>query len=117
MEYDVTLFTPVLLMSRVVLMNWKGGVEKETILDLLATLVYCANRIQIDDSDGSGGDGDGGAPAAVFGACVRACVRACRCVYVCVCARPCVNEWVLLSLVCGWIPLHKCERCCGAFIS
>ena len=36
--YDALLVTPLLLLSKVILFNWKGGVEKTSMLKLLATL-------------------------------------------------------------------------------
>ena len=45
MDSDVTLLTPVLLLSKVILFNWKGGLQKTKILDELAILVEVANSV------------------------------------------------------------------------
>lgn len=44
-DSDATLLTPILLLSKVVLFNWKGGVQKNQILNELAILVEVANCI------------------------------------------------------------------------
>ena len=43
--YDALLVTPLLLLSKVILFNWKGGVEKTSMLKLLATLAHAASKI------------------------------------------------------------------------
>jgi hypothetical protein len=49
--YDMQLVVPLLLMAGVVLFNWKGGVQKTTILSMLGTLARAAKTIS-DDSNG-----------------------------------------------------------------
>lgn len=44
-ESDATLLTPILLLSKVILFNWKGGLQKNKILDELALLVEVANCV------------------------------------------------------------------------
>ena len=39
------LLTPILLLSKVILFNWKGGMQKNQILNELAILVEVANRV------------------------------------------------------------------------
>ena len=51
-EYDALLVTPLLLLSKVIVFNWKGGVEKTSILKLLASLARAASKIDLgSDSD------------------------------------------------------------------
>ena len=38
-DSDITLLTPILLLSKVILFNWKGGLQKNQILNELAILV------------------------------------------------------------------------------
>ena len=42
---DIILLTPILLLSKVILFNWKGGVQKDTILNELAIFVEVANYV------------------------------------------------------------------------
>ena len=42
---DITLLTPILLLSKVILFNWKGGVQKNQILNELAILAKAANCV------------------------------------------------------------------------
>ena len=44
-DSDATLLTPILLLSKVILFNWKGGLQKSKILDELAILVEVANCV------------------------------------------------------------------------
>jgi hypothetical protein len=59
MAYDTVLVSPVLLTSKVVVFNWKGGVERDTILNKLGVLAWAAKRI--DPSGDGGSDGADGA--------------------------------------------------------
>eukprot|EP00050_Salpingoeca_kvevrii_P018039 m.70273 g.70273 ORF g.70273 m.70273 type:complete len:558 (-) comp7869_c2_seq1:2826-4499(-) len=43
--HDIALMAPLLLVTKVVLYNWKGGLEKNTILQRLGTLVKAASMI------------------------------------------------------------------------
>lgn len=43
--HDVQLMAPLLLVTKAVLYNWKGGLEKNTILQRLGTLVKAASMI------------------------------------------------------------------------
>ena len=47
-ESDITLLTPVLLLSKVILFNWKGGMQVNQILNQLVILVEVAKRVQAD---------------------------------------------------------------------
>ena len=47
-ESDIILLTPILLLSKVILFNWKGGMQKDRILNELAILVEVANRVSFD---------------------------------------------------------------------
>ena len=38
-DSDTTLLTPIVLLSKVILFNWKGGMQKNQILNQLALLV------------------------------------------------------------------------------
>jgi hypothetical protein len=51
-SYDMLLFTPVLLVSKCCVFNWKGGLEKDAMLDLLGTLAKNAKRIELRDEGG-----------------------------------------------------------------
>jgi hypothetical protein len=51
LKNDISLITPVLLLSKVVLLNWKGAVEKDSILQLLRLLVRCAQRVMVKDEN------------------------------------------------------------------
>ena len=42
---DIILLTPVVLLSKVILFNWIGGVQKDTILNELAIFVEVANCV------------------------------------------------------------------------
>ena len=44
-ESDATLLTPIILLSKVILFNWKGGLQKNQILNELALLVEVANCV------------------------------------------------------------------------
>ncbi len=44
-DSDTTLLTPILLLSKVVLFNWKGGLQKNQILNELAILVEVGNCV------------------------------------------------------------------------
>ncbi|XP_028396210.1 uncharacterized protein LOC114520181 [Dendronephthya gigantea] len=44
-ESDATLLTPILLLSKVILFNWKGGLQKNNILNELGLLVEVASRV------------------------------------------------------------------------
>ena len=50
-ESDATLLTPVLLLSKVVLFNWKGGLQKNQILNELAVLVEVGNCVSSNSFD------------------------------------------------------------------
>ena len=47
-DSDITLLTPILLLSKVILFNWKGGMQTNQILNELAILVEVANRVSFD---------------------------------------------------------------------
>lgn len=47
MDLDVTLALPILLTSKVVLFNWKGGFRMTTILNKLALLAKAAQRVAL----------------------------------------------------------------------
>ena len=47
-DSDITLLTPILLLSKVILFNWRGGMQKNQILTELAILVEVANRVSSD---------------------------------------------------------------------
>ena len=49
-DSDITLLTPILLLSKVILFNWKGGIQKNQILNELAILVEVANRVSSDST-------------------------------------------------------------------
>jgi hypothetical protein len=70
MAYDTVLVSPVLLTSKVVVFNWKGGVERDTILNKLGVLAWAAKRIDPsgDDDGCSDDDGDDAAAAAAAAA-------------------------------------------------
>ena len=44
-DSDTTLLTPILLLSKVILFNWKGGLQKNQILNELAILVEVGNCV------------------------------------------------------------------------
>ena len=44
-DSDTTLLTPILLLSKVILFNWKGGLQKTQILNELAILVEVGKRV------------------------------------------------------------------------
>ena len=47
-DSDITLLTPILLLSKVILFNWKGRMQTNQILNELAILVEVANRVSFD---------------------------------------------------------------------
>ena len=49
-DNDITLLTPILLLSKVILFNWKGGLQIIQILNELAILVEVAKRVSSDSS-------------------------------------------------------------------
>ena len=49
-DNDITLLTPILLLSKVILFNWKGGLQIVQILNELAILVEVAKRVSSDSS-------------------------------------------------------------------
>ncbi|XP_046851563.1 uncharacterized protein LOC124444916 [Xenia sp. Carnegie-2017] len=44
-DSDTTLLTPIILLSKVILFNWKGGLQKNQILNELAILVEVGNSV------------------------------------------------------------------------
>jgi hypothetical protein len=44
-DSDTTLLTPIILLSKVILFNWKGGLQKNQILHELAILVEVGNCV------------------------------------------------------------------------
>ena len=44
-QSDITLLTPILLLSKVILFNWKGGRQKNKILEHLAIYIEVAKRV------------------------------------------------------------------------
>ena len=48
-ERDVALALPILLTSKVVLFNWKGGPQVNSMLNNLATLVTAARRVAMEE--------------------------------------------------------------------
>ena len=48
-DSDITLVTPILLLSKVILFNWKGGMQKEEILNKLAILAKVAHHVSSDN--------------------------------------------------------------------
>ncbi len=44
-DSDAKLLTPILLLSKVILFNWKGGLQKNLILNELAILVDVGNCV------------------------------------------------------------------------
>jgi hypothetical protein len=53
-QYDALLVTPLLLLSKVVVFNWKGGVEKTSILKLLTSLARAASSIDLGNTGDDG---------------------------------------------------------------
>jgi hypothetical protein len=60
--YDVHLIAPLLLVSKVLMYNWKGAPNKHVMLESLLTLGEAAQRVHVGDSKqvGGGGGDDGG---------------------------------------------------------
>jgi hypothetical protein len=59
--YDARLVTPVLLMSKVVIFNWKDSLQKDAILNLLGVMIMAAEGIKLgEQQEGSGGGGESG---------------------------------------------------------
>ena len=52
-DSDIILLTPILLLSKVILFNWIGGLQKIRILNELAILVEVANRVLSDSFEDS----------------------------------------------------------------
>ena len=50
-EYDVQLLAPLLLVSKVVIFNWKGAPCKEDMLQKLYVMTQAAERINPDESE------------------------------------------------------------------
>ena len=44
-QSDISLLTPILLLSKVILFNWKGGRQKNKILEHLAIYIEVAKRV------------------------------------------------------------------------
>lgn len=53
-KYDSKLVSPVLLMSKVVLFNWKAGVLKDEIINRLACIAMAANGIDTEEREQGG---------------------------------------------------------------
>ena len=51
-DSDTTLLTPVILLSKVILYNWKGGLQKKQILHELAILVEVGNCVSYNSFEG-----------------------------------------------------------------
>lgn len=52
-QCDITLLTSILLLSKVILFNWKGGMQKNKILNELTILAQVAKRVwsnSVDDN-------------------------------------------------------------------
>jgi hypothetical protein len=58
--YDARLITPVLLMSKVVIFNWKDSLQKDAILNLLGVMIMAAEGIKLGGQDESNGERDSG---------------------------------------------------------
>ena len=54
-KYDIKLVTPALLFSKILIFNWKGGPQQDTMLDMLGVLANAAESIKLPGEDGSGG--------------------------------------------------------------
>ena len=54
-DSDTTLLTPVLLLSKVILFNWKGGLQRNMILDELAIVVEVGNCVSSKSSSNFNG--------------------------------------------------------------
>jgi hypothetical protein len=52
--YDALLVTPLLLLSKVILFNWMGGVEKTSMLKLLTSLARAASKIDLGNASDEG---------------------------------------------------------------
>eukprot|EP00937_MAST-01D_sp_MAST-1D-sp2_P003750 g3750.t1 len=50
-EYDMLLVTPALLLSKVLLLNWKGSAQPDAILSLLGVLADAAESINLPDDE------------------------------------------------------------------
>eukprot|EP00937_MAST-01D_sp_MAST-1D-sp2_P003764 g3764.t1 len=50
-EYDTLLVTPALLLSKVLLFNWRGAPEADTMLELLGVLADAAESINLPGDD------------------------------------------------------------------
>jgi hypothetical protein len=60
LEYDVSLFTPMLLCSNVLMFNWNGGFRKDSILDSLSVILDVLVKLDAEDLVGMVGmDGKG----------------------------------------------------------
>jgi GR25 family glycosyltransferase involved in LPS biosynthesis len=61
--YDTMLVSPVLLAAKVVIFNWRGGVEKDSMLQKLGCLAWAARNIdhgRDDDDDDDDSDSNDG---------------------------------------------------------
>jgi hypothetical protein len=63
--YDVHLIAPLLLVSKVLMYNWKGAPNKHVMLESLLTLGEAAQRVHVGDSKQAGQDG--AKPKPIFG--------------------------------------------------
>lgn len=57
--YDANLICPILLMSKCVIFNWKGDLQKDHLLSTLGIMTRAAKNIT-NDKRSSGGSGGGG---------------------------------------------------------
>jgi hypothetical protein len=60
-SHDVKLVTPALLFSKVLIFNWKGAPQTDSILDMLGVLANAAESINLPDDEGKsdyGGEDD-----------------------------------------------------------
>jgi hypothetical protein len=65
--FDVQLGAPSLLLSKVVILNWKGRPAKDEMLQKLAVLAEAASRIRLDSSEEEGEEEGKEGQYAVFG--------------------------------------------------